>query len=231
MAAAAALLLVAALAACGGSGSDSTSTAGSASTRAEGKASGEASAAKRAENGGGEGKSGSAAGSAASGGQGGEGATSFKPGHHRDSGGGSAQYRVKGGDNSVQEFGKETEGSEFQKAAAVLHDFLDARAQGDWTAACSYLSKSVVESFEQLAARAKKPKKTSCASTLAALINPAAKQLMQEEAKQASVGSLRTEGERAFLIYAGPDKTVIAMPMANEGGTWKVASLAGTPLS
>jgi hypothetical protein len=165
------------------------------------------------------------------GGTSGEGATSFKPAHHHDSGGGSAQYRVKGGDNSVQEFGSEAEGSEFETAAAALHSFLDARAQGDWAAACSYISKSVVESFEQLAARAKQGGGAGCAAVLEELTNPAAKQAMKEEAARANAGSLRTEGERAFLIYTGADKTVIAMPITNEGGAWKVASPAGTPLS
>jgi hypothetical protein len=54
---------------------------------------------------------------------------------------------------------------------------------------------------------------------------------MKAEAEKANIGSLRIEGEQAFVIYTGIDGTVLAMPMANEGGDWKVASLAGTPLS
>jgi hypothetical protein len=226
-AALAVLLLAVGLAACGG-GSDSNSTAagGSTSAQAGGRSSGEGTT------GSGDGNSGSGeeAGSG-SGGSESTGAKSFKPKQHHDSGGGSAQYRVKGGDNSVQEFGAEARGSDFEKAAAALHDFLDARAQADWAAACSYMSKSVVESLQRLAAGAKQSQGASCASILEKLTNPAAKQAMREEAAQANVGSLRIEGERAFLIYTGTGKTVIAMPMADEGGAWKVASLAGTPLS
>lgn len=159
-----------------------------------------------------------------------EGATSFKPMHHHDSGGGSAQYRVKGGDNSIQEFGSEAEESEFAQAAAALHDFLDARAQGAWAAACSFLSKSTAESLEKLASRSK-PGGGSCAAALGQVINPAAKGLMKEEAAKADVGSLRVEGERGFLIFTGAEKTVVAMPVTREGGAWKVASIAGTPIS
>jgi len=54
---------------------------------------------------------------------------------------------------------------------------------------------------------------------------------MKEEAQKADLGSLRIEGDRAFVIYSGPGKTILAMPMANEEGAWKVASLAGTPLN
>lgn len=147
------------------------------------------------------------------------------------SGGGSAQFRSKGGDNSIQEFGSEAPESEFDEAAAALHNFLDARAAGDWAATCSYMSKSMTESLEKLVAQAKQAKHTSCAEVLGKLTNPAAKQELQAEAAQADVGSLRIEGDRAFVIYTGIDKTVLAMPMAHEGGSWKVTSLAGTPLS
>jgi len=33
------------------------------------------------------------------------------------------------------------------------------------------------------------------------------------------------------IIYTGIGGTVLAMPMANEDGDWKVASLSGVPLS
>ena len=216
------------LAACGGSGS-STSTTGSTaaektSTQKEGGATATAGgASKKSASGRDKGKS-SASAEAKE-------ASEFVPKHHTDSGGGSKQFRVKGGDNSVQEFGGEADTSELDKAATALHNFLDARAAGDWGAACSYMSKSIVESFEKLAAQAKQLKNTSCAEILGKLTNPAAKRELLAEAAKADIGSLRIEDERAFVIYTGTDKTILAMPMANEGGAWKVASLAGTPLN
>jgi hypothetical protein len=154
----------------------------------------------------------------------------FVPKHHTDSGGGSAQFEVKGGDNSVQEFGEEAGSSEFEAAAAVVHDFLDARAEGNWAAACTYMSKATIESFETIASRSKQGKDLSCGAILVGLINPAAKPDLKTEAEKADIRSLRVEGERAFVIYTGVDGTTIAMPMANEGGEWKVAALAGAPL-
>lgn len=222
------LLLAVGLAACGGSGGDSSSTAAEAgaTAQAEGKSSGEGATGSEK----GRSASGEEAGSG-SGGDRGTGAEHFKPKPYHDSGGGSAQYRVRGGDNSVQDFGSEAEGSEFKQAAAALHGFLDARAAGDWAATCSYMSKSTVESLESLATHAKQVEARSCADILGELTNPAAEPAMRAEAAQANVGSLRVEGERAFVIYTGTEKTVLAMPMTNEGGAWKVANLAGTPLS
>lgn len=158
-------------------------------------------------------------------------ASAFHPKPHHDSGGGSAQFIVKGGDNSVQEFGAEASEGELQKAASALHGFLDARAEGNWAAACRYLAKSISESFAKFAAGGAQGEGASCAAVLAKLSNPAAKSAMKQEAEKADVGSLRTEGDRSFIIYRGLGKAIMAMPMAQEGGEWKVAGLTGTPLN
>jgi len=221
-----ALLLAVGLAACGG-GDSSGSTAAESSSQgqAESKPSSDAPKqdAKDKKTGeADEGKSKSGSGPSAS---------SFTPQQHSDSGGGSTQFKVKGGDNSVQEFGEEGDTSEFDAAAVALHNFLDARAEGNWAAACDYMSKATVESFEKLGAQSRQAGDTSCSAVLEKVTNPAAKGAMKAEAEKANVGSLRIEGEQAFVIYTGIDGTIMAMPMANEGGDWKVASLAGTPLN
>jgi hypothetical protein len=230
-----ALLLAVGLAACGG-GDSSTSTAAEADQGGSGAKSNGASTQGDAKSGskakpdsGGEGKAGGSG--DAEGQSGGGNAASFVPKHHNDSGGGSQQYRVKGGDNSVQEFGSEADTEEFDTAAVVLHNFLDARAEGNWAATCEYMSKAIIQSFEELVARAKEVEATSCGEILEKLTNPAAKQSMKAEAEKANAGSLRIEDERAFVIYTGIEDTIFAMPMANEAGVWKVASLAPTPLN
>lgn len=221
-----ALLLAAGVIACGG-GDDSDSTA----TEPAGQQQPRADNASRE---GDQSRDSSGESDSSSGSDGGEGQASagdFVPKQHSDSGGGAEQFKVKGGDNSVQEFGEEADSEEFNAAAVALHNFLDARAEGNWAAACEYMSKSITESFEKLAAQAKQIDDTSCGGILEKLTNPAAAQSMKEEAARANVGSLRIEDEQAFVIYTGIDGTILAMPMANEDGGWKVASLAGTPLS
>jgi hypothetical protein len=230
MVALAVLLLAAGLAACGG-GDDSTTPAEGAAGQPEGRSSNGGSPHGEAGNGG----DGSEAGSG-EGRRGGEGggtgnASNFVPRQHEDSGGGAGQFTVKGGDNSVQEFGEEADPSEFDAAATALHNFLDARAEGSWAAACRYMAKPMIESFEESVSQAKRIEDRSCGGILAAITNPAAKSAMKAEAERADVGSLRIEGERAFLIYFGTEGTILAMPMADEGGAWKVASLSGTPLN
>lgn len=145
------------------------------------------------------------------------------------SGGGAEQFRVKGGDNSIQEFGEESDESELEEAAEAVHSFFVARATGDWKGACSYLSKSMSEQLEQLAKSSTELEDKSCASFLGSFTG----KLTASEWRETTTidaGSLRTEDEQAFLIYYGPDKTVYAMPLADEDGTFKVGGLAGNPL-
>lgn len=149
---------------------------------------------------------------------------------HDDSGGGSAQFKNKGGDNSVQEFGKEASGTEFDQAAAAVHGFFDARVAGDWNAACSYLAADVAKSLQQLAGRSKELADGGCPETLEAISDGVPASTFKQAAK-ADIGSLRVEGDQAFVIYVGENRTVFAIPMKDEDGAWKVASLAGSPLS
>lgn len=226
---AATALLALVLAACGsGGGSTSTTgpaTAGTPSTQKEaGTTTTAAGAGKSAGSGKGQGKSGGSGGEAKE-------ASKFVPKQHTDSGGGSKQFMAKGGDNSVQEFGGEADTSELDKAATALHNFLDARAEKNWAAACTYMAKSILQSFETLAAQSKQAKGKGCAATQEALSGRVLKSELESAAK-ADVGSLRIEGDRAFIIYRGvPKGTVYAISMSKEAGAWKVASLGGTPLN
>lgn len=219
LAAAALLAAPGLLSACGGSGSGSESTSAKASGEAEGKF-GERS---EAENGGGSQPS------EAESGEGGTKAHGSAPvGPLRVSGGGSGQFRVKEGDNSIQDFGEEGNESELEEAATALHGFYAARAVEEWRRACANLSKTVTEQLEVLAARAKNGGRKDCPAALAA-ITPSLPPKVEREITAVDAASLRVEGDRGFLIYRDGEGTVYAIVMAHEGG-WKVGALAGVPL-
>jgi hypothetical protein len=145
------------------------------------------------------------------------------------SGGGSAQFTVKGGDNSIQEFGAESDESELEEAAETVHSFFVARATGDWEGACGYLAKTVTQQLEQLAASSTSLKDKGCASFLEAFTSKLSASEWQE-ATTVDAGSLRQEGEQAFLIYYGAGKTTYAMPLSVEDGQFKVGALSGDAL-
>jgi len=145
------------------------------------------------------------------------------------SGGGSAQFRSKGGDNSIQEFGDESGESELQEAAEVVHGFYVSRATEEWDKACSYLAKSNIKQLEQLANQSAKSQGADCPTVLKAFTQPLPASV-EREITTVDAGSLRHEGEQGFLIYYGAGHVKYAMPLRDEGGTWKVAALSGTTL-
>jgi hypothetical protein len=145
------------------------------------------------------------------------------------SGGGSAQFRTKGGDNSIQEFGDESDESELREAAEVVHGFYVSRAAEEWDKACSYLAKSNIEQLEQLANQAAQSKGADCATILKAFTQSLPTSV-EREITTVDAGSLRREGEQGFLIYYGAGHVKYAMPLREEGGAWKVTALSGTTL-
>lgn len=145
-------------------------------------------------------------------------------------GGGSDQYRTQGGDNSIQNFGEEGEEGELEEAATTLHDYLVARADEDWPAACASLASTVTDELDVLASRSSQLEGKGCAATLGAL-TPPLPATVRRESTIVDAGSLRLEDEQAFLIYSGAKGTVYAVVMKQEDGAWKVGTLAATPIS
>ena len=230
----AAVLAALSLAACGGSGDSSTSgpTSTSASPHSTGKSAptgnGKSRPAKQGNRSEPAQPKGSSQKSGSSGGSGSSGAAAVPP--LKVSGGGSAQVRTKGGDNSIQNFGDESGETELREAAEALHGFYVARAEEDWSKACSYLAKPMAKQLEQLASHSPQMKEADCGAVLHAFTRPLPASV-ERETTQVDAISLRHEGERAFLIYRGAENEPYAIPMAQEEGAWKVAGLAGTPLS
>jgi len=145
------------------------------------------------------------------------------------SGGGSEQFRSKGGDNSIQEYGEESDESELREAAEVVHGFYVARAEGKWDEACSYLAKSNITQLEQLANQASDSAGADCPTVLKAFTRPLPASV-DREITTVDAGSFRSEGDQGFLIYYGAGQVKYAIPLRDEGGTWKVAALSGTTL-
>jgi hypothetical protein len=221
----AAVIVAALLTACGGSDSTSSgSSTATVSTPQNGSSGSSQQGNSRHEQG-----NGSQGGNGGQGGGHQQGGSSAAAAPLQVSGGGSGQYRTKGGDNSIQNFGEESGESELREAAEALHAFYVARAEEEWSRACSYLSKTVSKQLEQLAAQSPQLRGKGCAAVLKAFTQPLPA-ATRRETTEVDAGSLRVEGERSFLIYTGAEGTAYAMPMQLEGGTWKAGLLSPTPL-
>jgi hypothetical protein len=254
----AAALCAAALAACGG-GDDSTSSTAAEATGAEstveagGSSNQAGGAGAKQANGGKDGKGGSSSGSGSSGGSGGSGSSGSSGGSSGSSGvsGGagfrfsgepvkhehpapeegsrSDGFRVPGGDNSIQEYGQEQDAGERAAAMAPIAALYRAFYSGDWNEVCdTYLSASNVKQIELLAEKSPKLKGKSCADVLSGLNQtPGVK---GPDTPDGGIVAFRTEGDTGFAIYWGIDGKGYAFALKSEGGSWKLTSLAPTPL-
>jgi hypothetical protein len=149
----------------------------------------------------------------------------FKPRAHHDSAGGVAQFEVKGGDNSIQEYGREGSEPEFAEAATALHNYLDARAAGAWSAACRYLAS---ETTKQLVAQLNADDGGSSCAEVMAVLSTGLPRAALRQAAVADAGALRAEGSHGFLLFHGAGGTVYFMPMVRERGHWRVAAVAAS---
>ncbi len=146
------------------------------------------------------------------------------------SGGGSGQFRVKGGDNSIQSWGEESDESQLEAAAEAVHDFYAARANEEWAKACTYLASSMVEQLEQFASQSGQQGSPDCARLLKALTRHPLPASVRRESTVVDAGSLRIGEDNSFLIYRGAGRTVFAMTVVEEDGAWKLTLISPTTL-
>jgi len=224
----AAILTAALLAACGGSDSTTSSTSTSAQSGSQDSSSGAAEGGSNGSQSGGSQSNQEKSGGSGENSSGSSRSTAVAT-PLKISGGGSEQFRNKGGDNSIQEFGDESDESELEEAAEALHSFYTARAEEDWPRACSYLAKSMLQQLEQLGDHSPQLKGKGCTVILPAFTRPLPPSVARETTV-VDAGSLRTEGEQSFLIYYGEGKVAFAMPMKQEDDGWKVTLLSASPL-
>jgi hypothetical protein len=110
----------------------------------------------------------------------------------------------------------------------MLAAFLRARADGEWSKACIYLTAPTRRQLKTFARASQGKSKGSCGPALAALSTrePVAARI---DTLTSGIAALRVQGQSAFALYHGPNNTRYVMPMINENGIWKVSQLAPLP--
>jgi len=240
----AAALCAAALSACGGGG-DSTATTAADATGAEAPSNSGGGQQGSSKKGGGQqgssngsGGKGNGGGSNGGGSNGGNAEGNFrftgKPVKHDHpkpvEGKRSDILRTPGGDNSIQEYGEETDAAERAAAMLPIAALHRAMFSGDWTDVCdTYLFSSNLEQLTALAEKAPQFKGKDCAAVLAGLSQ--ATGVKPPSTPDGALVSFRVDGDTGFAIYWGIDGKGYAFALKSEDGGWKLTSLGPTPLS
>jgi hypothetical protein len=136
----------------------------------------------------------------------------------------AAPFLVSTGDNSIPTYGSESSATQIGQATASLRAYLQARAKGDWSAACAQMASTVRKQLALLAGE----KSKECAAAYAKL----ASRIPASARANPLIGSLtafRVKGIKAFALFYGPHRQKYMVPMASEGGAWKVTQLEPIP--
>jgi hypothetical protein len=127
----------------------------------------------------------------------------------------------KGGDDSVQTFGKEAGPTQSAEAAQTVKGFFQGRADGRWADACYYLSSEMIGMLTQGAGE-----DAGCISLLRSFSRNIPRRALKR-ATRVRVGSVRIDGDRGFVVYKGAGGKWYAVLLSKENGEWKLGALAG----
>lgn len=149
------------------------------------------------------------------------------PARLKQKAGKAAPFLVPVGDNSIPTYGSQGSASQQSEAEAALSSYLQARAAGEWSTACARLAVTVQKQLALLSG-ANQSSSEGCPAAYAKLSSRA------PASSRASVllgplTALRLQGDRAFALFYGPHEQQYMMPMAAEGGAWKVNQLEPIP--
>ena len=139
----------------------------------------------------------------------------------------AAGFLVGGGDNSVPTYGSEGSSAQRRLAEGVLAAYLGARAREDWSAACGYIAASTRGRLEEFA-KGSGGKLKGCGPIVKALSGAGSGASLADSLTH-GLASLRVKGKNGFALWIGPNSQKYAMPMARDGGAWKVTQLAPLP--
>ena len=136
---------------------------------------------------------------------------------------GSAKPRPRG--PTVLTYGVEASPSQRSRAARALRGYLEARAKGEWSVACSYLAVSARRQAEALTATSGRG--GGCTAAYAALYgtSPAS----QRVNPFSGLTALRVKGRHGSAVFLSPSGAGYVMPMVSEGGSWRPTQISPFP--
>jgi hypothetical protein len=129
---------------------------------------------------------------------------------------------------SIASYGHEAAGGDRTAVVAALHGYLAAIAAGNWPTACGDLSSTIKRQLAAVLARAAGSGGDGCARALQALIGRTPQSLRRAQMR-VRVIAVRTDGDRAFVLYRSPVMPRATISMLRESGRWTAGVLANAP--
>ncbi len=126
---------------------------------------------------------------------------------------------------TVLTYGAEASPTQRSRAARALRGYLEARAKGQWSVACSYLALAARRQAEALTATSGRG--GGCTAAYAALY--AAAPAAQRADPFTGLTALRVKGRHGSAVFLSSSGAGYVMPMLSEGGSWRPTQLSPYP--
>jgi hypothetical protein len=136
---------------------------------------------------------------------------------------GAAQFRARGADNSLEEYGHEARRAEVRQAASDVHGYLMAWVKGNWPQACALGSSKLHKILRGVTELSGRGAPVPCAKAIAAVARgetPLA--ATKYEATEVDARSLRVEGDYGYLLFYSDGHEPRQQEMFRKDGSWKV---------
>jgi hypothetical protein len=132
------------------------------------------------------------------------------------------QFIDPGGDNAVQEYGREATPGERERVSAMVKGWLRAEASGNWGRVCRYLDELNIREAIHFASYTSQNRIHSCGKAVAVL---ASEHDPIRDNIKGGVASLRIGQGHGYAQYHGREGRDWVMPVRREDGRWKLSSL------
>ena len=141
---------------------------------------------------------------------------------------GGSEKPAESGEESVERFGSEAEGTEKSEVLAAEQGYLSAVAGGDFGAACAFVPKGAAHSLEAMAGPGGAGR--GCREILPQVLSKTEPKIAEQQL-DGNIVKVRVQGTRALVIFHAPGARLYVFPMGREGGAWKVGTLTATVLA
>lgn len=131
---------------------------------------------------------------------------------------------------SVSALGERAPSAEADAAFAVARRYLAAYAAGNWERACELMSVRMRRRLARTVGRHPKLEGEDCVGIMAALAGKLPAALRKRQAATTRFTELRVDGDRGHAIFRNALTPRGSVRMSREGGKWRVAAAAGSPL-
>jgi hypothetical protein len=139
-------------------------------------------------------------------------------------------HHFKGGESEVEEFGSEAGGSESAAVLAAEQGYLAAIAHRNYDKACSLVSSSLKQQFDELVATGGGGHHPTCQELLPHILAANASHVAALQLS-GKVLRVRVNGNDGFVVFHAPGARLFAYPMTNDREGWRVGSITSSVLA